>query len=297
MLCANPFVSATGLAYGCGQCMPCRYNRRRIWMHRIMLEAAQYEFNSFVTLSYSDDCLPIGGSVVPEHTQLWLKRLRRRVSPLKFRYFLVGEYGDKSERPHYHAALFGFQSCEFGQSRYSKLRSRCCSRCELVRETWGFGNVFLGTLEDDSAGYMAGYVTKKMTKGDDPRLRGRHPEFGRMSLRPGIGGDAMWDIADSLLQYELDCVVDDVPMGLRHGRKILPLGRYLRSRLRRMIGRDAKISQKAIDKMASEVLELRLAARSSKETPGIKAHILERDEGRLRSVAARAAIHKQRRSL
>lgn len=132
MMCRDPYVSPAGPVYGCGQCMPCRLNKRRVWAHRIMLEAYQYEHNAFVTLTYAPEKLPENGSLVPEHVQSWLKRLRARVAPSKFRFFLVGEYGDESERPHYHAALFGFRSCVYGQSQYSKRRSTCCHWCELV---------------------------------------------------------------------------------------------------------------------------------------------------------------------
>lgn len=296
MMCRNPYTGAGGV-YGCGQCGPCRFNKRRIWAHRIMLEAAQYEHNAFVTLTYSPDKLPEGGTLVPKHTQDWLKRLRGRVSPSTFRYFLVGEYGDDSQRPHYHAALFGFQSCSWGQSRYSKSRSTCCYWCELVRETWGHGNVYLGTLEQSSAGYMAGYVTKKMTGVDDARLAGRVPEFGRMSLRPGIGSSAMWDIADALLRYELDQRLDDVPHALRHGSKQLPLGRYLMGQLRERVGRDKKAPQAVLDKVSSEMWPLRVAARASAETPSLKAQVVAAGNGAAANQAARMRIHKKRGSL
>jgi len=259
MLCRKPYVSA-GVAHGCGQCNPCRFNKRRIWTHRIMLEAAQYEKNAFVTLTYDEEHLPVDGSLDPKHVQDWLKRLRGRVAPDTFRYFLVGEYGDESWRPHYHAALFNFPSCEFGQSRYSKQRSRCCYWCELVRDTWGKGHVYLGTLEDGSAGYICGYVTKKMTKVDDERLAGRKPEFGRMSLRPGIGASAMWDMADALMRYELDTRLEDVPSALRHGNHERPLGRYLRGKLRTYVGKEASAPEATIKAMAEEMRPLREAA-------------------------------------
>lgn len=296
MLCRNPYVSGGGLGFGCGQCMACRYNRRRVWMHRIMLEAAQYQDNCFATLTYEDGNLPEGGTLVPSHPQLWLKRLRARVAPSKFRFFLVGEYGDASGRPHYHAALFGFPTCVNGDTRI-RCTGKPCHWCELVRETWAFGNIMLGKLEDDSAGYMAGYVTKKMTAAGDPRLNGRHPEFGRMSLRPGIGHDALWEIADILLKYELGDQMADVPLALQHGMKKLPLGRYLRRRLRTYVGKDEKISQEAFSALEKEMLELRLAARSDAENPSLKAKIVAAGEGRYASMVARTKIYGKAKSL
>lgn len=296
MMCRNPYVGSTGMPFGCGQCMPCRFNKRRIWMHRIMLEAALYEQNSFVTLTYSDEALPLGGTLVPEHYQQWLKRLRLRVAPSRFRFFLVGEYGDVSERPHYHAALFGFPTCESGDTRLYCTK-RPCHWCAMVRDTWGFGNIMLGRLEDDSAGYMAGYVTKKMTHKDDSRLNGRYPEFGRMSLKPGIGYDALWEIANTLFMYELDSTLDDVPLALSHGQKQLPLGRYLRQRLRELIGKEKNAPQAAMDKIAEELLPLRLAARASSENPSLKKHLVDASEGSAAGMLARSKIYKQRKSL
>lgn len=296
MNCKKPFVSSAGVAHGCGQCMPCRFNKRRVWMHRIMLEACQYEDNAFITLTYDDEHLPKDGSLRPKDVQDWLKRLRARLAPLTIRFFLVGEYGDETQRPHYHVALFGFKSCQWGNSRYSATKSRCCVSCDLVRETWQHGNVFLGSLEDDSAGYMAGYVTKKMTSKDDPRLNGRHPEFGRMSLRPGIGYSAMWEVADAMLRYELDDKLPDVPVALRHGAKELPLGRYLRRKLRSMVGKDEKISQEAWYELQKEMLALRQAALADKAI-SFREYLIEKNAGRVAGMEARAKLYKGRRSL
>lgn len=254
-----------------------------------MLEAMQYECNAFVTLTYDEEHSPNDGSVNTTDYRAWLKRLRDRVSPSRFRFVVVGEYGDRSERPHYHAALFGFRSCLYGQSRYSKTRDKCCYWCELVRDTWQKGNVYLGTLETSSAQYLAGYVTKKMTSKDDPRLLGRHPEFARMSLKPGIGHSALWEIADALMRIELDRAFpnDDVPAQLAHGKKLLPLGRYLRRNLRQMVGKDAKISQAAFDALSQELLGVRLAARDDKENPSARSHLIASMEGRLQNFNGR----------
>lgn len=218
-----------------------------------MLEAAQYSENSFVTLTYDDEHLPDGGNLVPRDLQLFLKRLRKAVAPFRIRYYAVGEYGDETGRPHYHLGLFGFGTCLFGVSRYNAYRKNCCTRCDLVRDAWGLGNVSLGTLEAASAAYVAGYVTKKMTAKDDPRLNGRHPEFARMSLKPGIGGDAMHEIASVLMHYALEETEVDVPNALRHGSKLYPLGRYLRQRLRRMVGKDEKCPEAVVKALQAEL--------------------------------------------
>lgn len=209
---------------------------------------------TFLTLTYDDEHLPSDASLKPDDLQGFLKRLRKAHAPNRLRFYAVGEYGDTTQRPHYHLALFGFPNCRYGSSRYSRLRNQCCEHCDLVRSTWNRGNVLLGTLEIHSAQYVAGYVTKKMTAPDDPRLGGRHPEFARMSLRPGIGYSAMHEVASELLTLAYGEV--DVPVGLRHGPSVMPLGRYLRAALRELIGRDKRAPAEVLAQLQEEVSHL-----------------------------------------
>lgn len=183
-----------------------------------MLEALVHPSASFVTLTYNEENVPEDGSVSPRHLQLFLKRLRFNADR-KFRYFGVGEYGDHTWRPHYHLAIFGLHSAE----------------SDLVRRSWGLGHVLLGELTYDSAAYVAGYVTKKMTAKDDPRLLGRLPEFARMSNRPGLGALSIGQIAEALQSKAGWDAIEgsgDVPASLRHGARNYPLGHYLRKKLR-----------------------------------------------------------------
>lgn len=132
-----------------------------------------------------------------------------------------------------------------------------------------------------------------MTALDDMRLRGRYPEFARMSLKPGIGSDAMWDVASKLLA-SLDQRAD-VPSALRQYGKLNPIGRYLRRRLRVLVGRDeAALPNEALE---AEMLVLQEAARSSSETPSLKGQLLNASEGQYRQIVARNAIYKKDRPL
>lgn len=258
MRCVNPFVTRQA-AFGCGQCMPCRLTRRRIWTHRLLLESLDHAQSSFVTLTYSEEKLPVGGSLVPEHFRDWLKRLRRRVEPKRIRFYGVGEYGDTTERPHYHAALFGYPHCA-GASPGRQLMKGCdCPSCSVVRETWDYGHVMCGRLEKKSAQYIAGYVMKKMTHASDIRLRGRHPEFARMSLRPGLGVNAMHDVASEMMRWKLE-EARDVPLALRHNVSELPLGRYLRGKLRGMVNSDEKFKNEALQSLANQMQIVRAFA-------------------------------------
>lgn len=256
-----------------------------------MLEAAQYVDNTFATLTYSDENLPANDSVSPREVQLFIKRLRK-LYPVKFRYFAVGEYGEDSGRPHYHLALFGFKGCAYGVTRK---RANCCPSCDLVSARWGKGHILLGELTKDSAQYIAGYTTKKWTKPEHPGLAGRAPEFARMSLRPGIGLGMMHDLASVLLEHKLDERMIDVPTSLQHGAQKWPLNRYLRRKLREFIGRPPNAPQAALDEQSEALRPLREIAFAS-STP-LKAQILEASLGTRRSIHARENIWKKRRRI
>lgn len=133
-----------------------------------------------------------------------------------------------------------------------------------------------------------------MSNYDDPRLRGRYPEFARMSLNPGLGRDAMFEVADALLRHPTTFAVD-VPASLRHGSGFRPLGRYLRSNLRKFVGRDEKTPQEVVDEMDKKMLPVRMAAFDASESYRDK--ILEVNTARRLSVVGRAKIRKARRGL
>lgn len=291
MLCRKPFTK-DGAAYPCGQCMPCRYNKRREWTNRLMLESLCHPYNVFFTLTYDDANLPGTGSLVPDHLQLWLKRFRLRVYPNLVRFFAVGEYGDKSGRPHYHGVMFNQRGCEHVFTRYPDASRRCCSICELFTDSWGKGNVFLGRFELHSAEYICGYVVKKMTRNDDERLLGRHPEFSRMSRDPGIGVNAMWDVASTMLQYGLDERTADVPSAVQMGKKVLPYGRTLRRKLRVMIGRDANAPKESTDAIKAELQPVRDFAFNN--SLSFSKTLAEIDDGRYATIVARNEIFKKR---
>lgn len=191
----------------CGQCIGCRKDRMRMWATRIMHEASLYDENCFVTLTYRD--APV--SLRYSDFQGFMKRLREsRFQQLlrrfpdedekllrkaaSVRYFVCGEYGEKSGRAHFHACLFGFNPPDLGD-RYGSIR-----RSLYLDAIWGHGHVGVGTLTYKSAQYVAGYVLKKVTGRAatdhyatgkvDPvtgEMEMRVPEFCRMSLKPGIG--------------------------------------------------------------------------------------------------------------
>lgn len=257
-----------------------------------MLEAGIYKDNAFVTLTYAKEEDRV--SLEPGDLRNFLKSLRKTLAPMKIRYYAVGEYGDKNDGAHFHLAIFGYPSCARPGSR----RGECnCKPCTTLRQVWQKGFIMNGNLEIGSARYIARYVVKKMTRNDDPRLGNRHPEFARMSLKPGIGAGLLEKIASVITRYNLLTPEGDVPVTLRHGEQEYPLGRYLRKQLRKKLGLNEKAPQAVIDKYAAEMLPLRMAARNDQENPSFKAHLLKASQGKMEQVIARHKLFKRKGSL
>lgn len=307
MACKKP-ITLSGLAFACGQCLPCRIRRRKVWAHRIIMESCLHTENSFLTLTYADDYVPkmypldsqdVVSTLAPVHVQRFLKRLRKAVSPLRFRFFCVGEYGDVSWRPHYHLICFGLPTCKRGLTNRHPITKEpmwfdCCENCRLIGEKWGKGHVYLGAVNKDTAEYVAKYSVKKLTDPSDRRLGGRNPEFARMSNRRGIGFDALWDVSDALMKYGLDGR-DDVPYSLRHGKKYFGLGRYLRGELRAQIGMEKTCPQVVMDKMAEEMLPVWLDSIEASES--FSQALVRRDAGEIANIEARQNLWKKRRTI
>lgn len=232
MLCKHPYIKTPvgakrvdlvnkenrlqSTPFGCGRCLPCRANRARVWTHRLLLEQTQHEESVFATLTYNNENLPGDGNLEKEELQKFWKRLRKRLDR-KIRYFAVGEYGDKSWRPHYHAAIFGV-------GIYDR---------EALQETWDKGFIHLGELNKNSIRYMLEYILKNLYW-QNPRLDGRTPEFSVQSRKPGIGAIAINEVGKKISGnsfYKGNRIRE-----LQYGKSKLPLGRFLQEKLDKAVG-------------------------------------------------------------
>lgn len=287
MLCRNPYMSG-GTPFGCGQCLPCRINRRRQWTWRQYLESLMHEENCFITLTYDEAHLPEDQCLHKKHVQDWLHRLRKAILPAKVRYFLVGEYGPSTLRPHYHATLFGMG----------------VAHSALVQEVWGQGFTHTAEFNEQTAQYVSGYVVKKLTDASDPRLSGKSPEFALMSRRPGIGSSAMKVIAEALKTTGGQIYMRqnlDVPNTLSLGRRSIPLGRFLLNKLRLEVGMTPDDIQNAKDtiaeKQTAELFDLWLAAKKADPNASRRDTYLESVLQKIRNTESRALIFKKRDTL
>jgi hypothetical protein len=185
------------LSLPCGQCRGCRLERSRQWAVRCMHEASLHEQNCFITLTYDNDHCPSDRSLNYGDFQRFMKRFRKRFKGSTIRFYMAGEYGEKFERPHFHACIFGFNFPDLTLWKRTP-SGALIYRSKSLEDLWPFGYSSVGDVTFESAAYVARYVMKKRTgKGvgdhyettdfETGEIKERVPEFNRMSLKPGIG--------------------------------------------------------------------------------------------------------------
>lgn len=183
----------------CGKCINCRLEFSRGWAVRCLHESKMHSANMFLTLTYDRDSIPKNGSLEPKELQLFMKRLYiyfYRKFGVKIRYYAAGEYGDVNKRPHYHVLVFGVRMPDL--KFYSESENGILYTSVMLDKIWGKGGCKIGEVNYKTCAYVARYVVKKVDgrKRDeghylvydmDGVVTERHPEFSRMSRRPGIG--------------------------------------------------------------------------------------------------------------
>lgn len=199
----------------CGQCVGCRLDRSRQWAIRCVHEASLYENNCFITLTFNDNSLMQRDnpySLEVRDYQLFMKRLRKKYSNKKIRFFHCGEYGEKYGRPHYHACLFNFDFPD--KSLWSIQNGNRLYTSQSLQELWPYGFSTIGDVTFESAAYVARYIMKKVTgkqqeshyqlvDGETGEYLGqKKPEYITMSRKPGIAS-AWFD------KYSEDCYPKD----------------------------------------------------------------------------------------
>lgn len=169
MKCISPLrlrIDGTFQDVPCGKCNFCLLSRRMDWTLRLVQESKRWLSCYFITLTYDDQHLPADGSLVKEDFQKFMKRLRKDVSPVKLRFYAVGEYGTVTQRAHYHVILFNLPDREV----------------KYLDFHWQKGNVHVGEVSLASIHYVTKYHVNRY--GDHG---GREPPFAFMSRNPGLG--------------------------------------------------------------------------------------------------------------
>lgn len=159
----------------CGKCPECKRKRITGWIFRLEEELKRASSAIVVTLTYDTKHVPITDalymSLKKEDVQKFFKRMRKAVSKdhpeTVIKYYLCGEYGTDTNRPHYHAIIYNLPDWTY------------------VENAWQLGHVHYD-LEISTAAmaYTTKYMDKPkripMHRNDD-----RQPEFSLMSK--GLG--------------------------------------------------------------------------------------------------------------
>lgn len=165
-MCTNPIKLKKGPYRGyyvpCGKCLECLADKRNEWTFRLQFESYLYTTPPiFITLTYDNNHLHtkkgVNGKDYPvldkRDVQLFLKRLRERLG-YKLRYFLCGEYGETTHRPHYHLILFGNHDKWFDRNLND---FRTDHFQQLVSNTWKNGFVSTSFSRSGALHYCTKY--------------------------------------------------------------------------------------------------------------------------------------------
>lgn len=178
MKCVSP-LNAGGQRVPCGKCISCRVNRGQEWSRRLEHELGFHASAIFLTLTYDGAHLPQTDSLDARHLQLFFKRLRFDLGKRRFRYYSVGEYGEKYNRPHYHGIFYGLSPLDR----------------EIIEGAWGMGRVHIGSVTTESINYVTKYVNKVLSGPLAREVYGdRKAPFSRMSKGLGLSWlKSNWD--------------------------------------------------------------------------------------------------------
>lgn len=163
----------------CGKCYACVLRRSKAWTFRLQQELNNASSCAFFTFTYSDENLPWENGVPvlrKEHYTTWFKKFRqtmwREQNPLgssstykklgkdviKLKYYAIGEYGDKTQRPHYHSIIYNLPVRLTKPTYWSTYRDLQ----EEIQESWRMGEVHVSPATTERLAYCAGYVNKKI---------------------------------------------------------------------------------------------------------------------------------------
>lgn len=180
-MCTSPILRPDRIPFKCGQCIECRLVKRRELAIRIEHEATMRGPSTFVTLTYDDDHLPQHGQLRKRDLQLFLMRLRKSLGGVgQLRYVAVGEYGERTLRPHFHAIIFGQT---FADDRFLYQRSHAGDLyfSKFLAKSWTYGVHTIADYSFDCGSYMAKYLVKQERGAHVvPRLLFADPDTGEV---------------------------------------------------------------------------------------------------------------------
>lgn len=176
-----------GTVVPCGKCEICQKNKSAEWATRLQHESYYWEHKQFITLTYKTTQLDLNNGnyeLNHKHFQNFMKRLRKELK-VKIRFFMCGEYGKKTLRPHFHAILFGYRTSFDNMYPFDGQY-----RDLFLEKIWGFGTVVVGKVTTETIYYTVGYMVKNIGS-DTEELMGLKKPYCRQSK--GLGEQYAYD--------------------------------------------------------------------------------------------------------
>lgn len=145
----SPFIKQTSVLYD-----SIRHYNAQVRMH---------QFNRRVSVPYGNGTFAL---LYYRDAQLFIKRLRKYIDKYfheKVRYYIIGEYGTSSLRPHWHLLLFFDSSAlarEFEIVDQVGTASRPAECAHFLRSLWQYGIVDSKRTNKQAYYYVSSYVNK-----------------------------------------------------------------------------------------------------------------------------------------
>ncbi len=162
------FKGEPNLELPCNKCPSCKLRKAKEWALRCWHESQMHDDAFYVTLTYADEHLPAYDDLNHAHFQGFMKRLRKNTGA-KIKYYMCGEYGDATHRPHYHALIFGYYPPD-AEYIYTKNGNRYY-KSEKIIKYWRLGFADFSNVSYKNAGYIARYTLKKQMPNEDTQTR------------------------------------------------------------------------------------------------------------------------------
>lgn len=198
----NVLGQGTHMEVPCGKCKNCILRRAAHWAFRLECEELRSRTSAFITYTYDNDNVPRSANgflnLSTTDFQSYMKRQRKAIADNygkdywrkhSIKYYMAGEYGSQTERPHYHAIMFNLPEY------YLRNDHR-------ITEIWKKGRVQVDEVSPASIRYVTGYLHKQLYWANKGQNDDRQREFSRMSK--GIGENYLTDARIKSMKSKLN---------------------------------------------------------------------------------------------
>lgn len=183
-MCTNPITiyvkKETGLeevTVKCGKCPTCQRERAQQWAIKLINEAKYHKKACFITLTFDNKILLNKNSKAykyganpsfvfhidnsKEYFKKFIKRLRKKYNDKSITFFHVGEYGEKTHRPHHHAIIYGINFDEDRKEMQKSKSGKVQYFSKTLNELWACGRISIQDLNPSNTMYICQYSLKK----------------------------------------------------------------------------------------------------------------------------------------